>query len=106
LAELIDTAQLGEINQNTAKTVLAEMLTSGKSASAIIKDRGLAQVSDNDFIANVVKEVLDQYPAELASFKSGKEALANWFFGQAMRAAGGKANPAVLRAELEKQLRQ
>lgn len=106
LAELIDTAQRGEINQNTAKTVLAEMLSSGKGAAVIILDRGLAQVSDSDFIANVVKQVLEQYPAELASFRAGKETLANWFFGQAMRAAGGKAHPALLRTELEKQLRR
>jgi len=106
LAELIDTVNRGEINQTTAKTVLGEMLTSGKGSTAIIQERGLAQVSDGGFISEVVKQVLAQYPAELASFKAGKETLANWFFGQAMRAAGGKANPALLRAELEKQLRQ
>ena len=31
-------------------------------------------------------------------------ALLNWFFGQAMRAAQGKANPQLLRKELERQL--
>ena len=106
LAELIDSTSRGEINQNTAKTVLSEMLVSGKGAAAIINERGLAQVSDHEFMVAIVKQVLDQYPQELASYRSGKETLANWFFGQAMKAAGGKANPALLRAELEKQLRQ
>jgi aspartyl-tRNA(Asn)/glutamyl-tRNA(Gln) amidotransferase subunit B len=86
--------------------VLGEMLNSGKGANAIIQERGLAQVSDSSFISDVVKKVLDENPNELASFRAGKETLSNWFFGQAMRAAGGKANPALLRAELEKQLHQ
>ncbi len=106
LAELIEAANGSVVNQNTAKTVLGAMLTTGKGATAIIEERGLAQVSDSSFIADVVKKVIAESPNELASFKAGKETLSNWFFGQAMRAAGGKANPAVLRAEIEKQLRQ
>ena len=106
LADLIETAQSGLINLNTAKTVLGEMLDSGKTAQAIIQERGLAQISDNNFISDLIKNVLAQYPAELASYRSGKESLSNWFFGQAMKAASGKANPAVLRSELEKQLKQ
>ena len=106
LAELIETAQSGLINLNTAKTVLGEMLNSGKAAKAIIEARGLAQISDNSFISDLVKNVLAEYPTELASYRAGKEALSNWFFGQVMKAASGKANPSVLRAELNKQLQQ
>jgi aspartyl-tRNA(Asn)/glutamyl-tRNA(Gln) amidotransferase subunit B len=106
LADLIETAHSGLINLNTAKAVLGEMLSSGKAAQAIIQERGLAQISDNSFISDLVRGVLAQYPDELASYRAGKEALSNWFFGQTMKAASGKANPAVLRAELEKQLKQ
>jgi aspartyl-tRNA(Asn)/glutamyl-tRNA(Gln) amidotransferase subunit B len=104
LAELIDAVQVGTINLNTGKSVLTEMLTSGRQAGEIIRSDNLAQVSDTSFIADLVSQVLQQFPAELASYRSGKESLANWFFGQVMRAAGGKANPAVIRAELDKQL--
>ena len=104
LAELLDALHKGEVNQNTAKTVLAQMLASGRPAREIITEQGLAQVSDQDFIAGLVRGVIEKYPAELASYLAGKETLANWFFGQVMRAAGGKANPAVLKSELEKQL--
>jgi aspartyl-tRNA(Asn)/glutamyl-tRNA(Gln) amidotransferase subunit B len=106
LAELIETAHSGLTNLNTAKAVLGEMLSSGKAAQAIIQERGLAQISDNSFISDMVRGVLAQYPNELASYRAGKEALSNWFFGQTMKAASGKANPTVLRAELEKQLKQ
>jgi aspartyl-tRNA(Asn)/glutamyl-tRNA(Gln) amidotransferase subunit B len=104
LAELLDLLQQGVVNQNTAKQVLGEMLQSGLQAQQIITARGLGQVSDSDFIRDLVANVITKYPEELASYRAGKETLSNWFFGQVMKAAGGKANPAVLKGELEKQL--
>jgi len=104
-ADLLEAVQTGTINPNTGKAVLGEMLQTGQSAAQIIQSRGLAQVSDTEFIAALVSRTLGEYPAELSSYKAGKITLANWFFGQAMKAAGGKANPAVLRSELEKQLK-
>jgi aspartyl-tRNA(Asn)/glutamyl-tRNA(Gln) amidotransferase subunit B len=94
------------INQNTAKAVFVKMLETSKSAAEIVKTEGLAQTSDGDAIARMVSDVIATYPDELASYLAGKETLANWFFGQVMKAANGKANPAVLKSELEKQLLQ
>ncbi len=104
LAELLDRLEAGEINQNTAKVVLGEMLASGKVATEVITERNLGQVSDSGLIAGLVAQVIDAHPDELASYLAGKETLANWFFGQVMWAAGGKASPSVLKTELEKQL--
>lgn len=104
LAELLDILESGEVNQNTAKSVLAEMLATGASAARVIREKDLSQVTDNAFIAGLVSQVIAAHPAELASYLAGKETLANWFFGQVMRAAGGKASPAVLKTELEAQL--
>lgn len=104
LAELLDILEAGGINQNTAKLVLTEMLKNGFSAAGVIREKGLGQVTDADFISGLVKEVITAHPVELSSYLAGKETLVNWFFGQVMRAAGGKASPAVLKEELEKQL--
>ena len=106
LAELIDLVHDGRINSNTGKNVLTEMLETGKKPQEIINARGLEQNSDDGSIAKMVSEVLEQYPNELASYFSGKETLANWFFGKAMKVSGGKANPGLLKKELENQLRQ
>ncbi len=105
LAELLRMAG-NEINLNTAKVVLAEMLETGRGAAQIVAERGLGQVSDAGTIAGLVRKTLQDHPQELASYLAGKETLSNWFFGQVMRAAGGQANPQVLRAELERQLKQ
>jgi len=106
LAELVGLVAAGEINQSSGKSVLSEMFRSGKPAAEIVAARGLVQVSDESLIAELVRQVLDENPGQVESFKAGKESLANWFFGQVMRKAGGKADPQVVRAELERELRR
>jgi aspartyl-tRNA(Asn)/glutamyl-tRNA(Gln) amidotransferase subunit B len=106
LAELVRLVTDGVINQSTGKTVLAEMFQSGKSATEIVEARGLKQVSDEGLISGLVKQALDENPDAVDSFKAGKETIVNWLFGQVMRKAAGKANPQVVRAELERQLRE
>jgi aspartyl-tRNA(Asn)/glutamyl-tRNA(Gln) amidotransferase subunit B len=104
LAALLQMIAEGVINQNTGKTVLTEMLATGQSAAEIVSAKGLTQVSDTDFIAKMVAETLVENAKEVESYRAGKVTVANWLFGQVMRKAGGKANPQVVRAELERQL--
>ena len=106
LAALLALITSGKINQNTGKSVLADMFVSGQPAAEIVAAKGLAQVSDLDFIAQLVKDILVKYAGEVDSYRAGKISVANFLFGQVMRKAGGKANPQVLRAELEKQLNE
>ena len=104
LVELLQILQIKEINQNTAKTVLEEMLKTGQTAEKIIRQQGFQQISDSSQISTLVDRVLSKNPDALMDYLSGKETLFNWLFGQAMSAAKGQADPTVLRAELEKQL--
>ncbi|OGO28227.1 MAG: glutaminyl-tRNA synthase (glutamine-hydrolyzing) subunit B [Chloroflexi bacterium RBG_16_54_18] len=96
----------GEINQNTARTVLAQMFQSGQPARAIVSQRGLAQVSDLIQVAGLVSRVLAENPEQVAAYRGGKQALEKWFFGQVMRLARGQANPQLVQRELERQLYQ
>lgn len=105
LASLVEMVASGEINASSGKEVLAEMFAGGESAQQIVKRRGLRQVSDSDLIAALVCQVLDENPDEVASYRSGKETVLNWLFGQVMKKAAGKANPQVVRQELERQLK-
>lgn len=106
LADLLERTGRGEINLPTSKKVLAEMLAGGQSAADVIAARDLTQISDGAEISSLVAEVIDANPGELEKYLAGKESVANWFYGQAMRLAGKRANPAVLRTELNRQLEQ
>jgi aspartyl-tRNA(Asn)/glutamyl-tRNA(Gln) amidotransferase subunit B len=104
LGELIWMVVGGEINQNTGKTVLNEMFKTGKSPEEIVSERGLRQISDEDFISTLVSDVLAENPEPVANYLDGKETIARWLFGQVMRAAKGQANPQVVQSELDRQL--
>ncbi|QRN82567.1 Asp-tRNA(Asn)/Glu-tRNA(Gln) amidotransferase subunit GatB [Chloroflexota bacterium] len=96
LAGLLDLLQEDKVNNATGKTVLEKMVATGQEAGAIIEAEGLAQVSDREAIAEVVRQVLADHPDEVQAYREGKVALRQWFFGQVMRQMRGKANPGVV----------
>ena len=104
LASLLRPLAAGEINNNTAKTILAEMFSSQKSAEDIIQSRGLRQISDGDLIADMVQKVLADNSDQVKTYLNGKETVSRWLFGQVMRLAKGQANPQVIQEELDRQL--
>jgi aspartyl-tRNA(Asn)/glutamyl-tRNA(Gln) amidotransferase subunit B len=105
-AALLALVASGQINQNSAKRVLDAMFETGRPASELVREMGLAQVSDADALADVVARVLAQYPDEVARFRAGKDTVLSWLMGQVMRETRGKANPGVVRELLEKALRE
>ena len=80
------------------------MFESGRGAAEIVESKGLKQVSDTGLIAELVKQALEENPKEVESYRAGKTGVANFLFGAAMKKAAGKANPQVVRAELDRQL--
>ncbi len=104
LASLIQMVHRGEINKNIAKNVLGQMFNTGKSPKAIINEQCLQQISDENYIEDLVKQVLADNPKEVEAYLAGKETVARWLFGQIMRAAKGKANPQIIQSELYRQL--
>lgn len=104
LGSIVRMVARGEINQTTGKEVLAEIFETGKSPERIVEDRGLKQISDGEIIAELVERSLAENPEQLQSYLRGKKTISNWFFGQVMRLARGRANPQVVRKELEKRL--
>jgi aspartyl-tRNA(Asn)/glutamyl-tRNA(Gln) amidotransferase subunit B len=104
LADLLQLQESGVISGKIAKTVFEEMYTSGKSAQAIVNERGLVQVSDQGAIEAIVDEVLKENPAEVESFRAGKEKVFGFLVGQVMRKSKGKANPQLVNELLRRKL--
>jgi len=102
LLRLIDD---GTISGKQGKDVLVEMFASGKSAAAIIAERGLVQVSDMGEIDRVIDEVIAASPKQLEQYRAGKETLFGFFVGQVMKASKGKANPKVVNERLKEKLK-
>ncbi len=104
LVELLHLLEAKEVNQATAREVLAVMLMSGQPAKEIVAQKGLGIISDSSFIQVQIKQVLADHPKEVDQYLNGKETLAHWFFGQVMALCKGKADPAVIKLEIENEL--
>jgi aspartyl-tRNA(Asn)/glutamyl-tRNA(Gln) amidotransferase subunit B len=102
LVRLIDEAK---ISGKQAKDVLVEMFKTGKSASVIVEEQGLTQVSDAGEIERIVDEVVAANPKQLEQFRAGKESLLGFFVGQVMKASQGKANPKLVNETLQRKLK-
>ena len=101
LVRLIDEEK---ISGKQGKDVLVEMFKSGKTAQAIIEEQGLVQVSDTGEIDQLIDTVIAANPEQVASYRSGKEALLGFFVGQVIKASKGKANPKVVNERLRAKL--
>lgn len=106
LAELVRMQAEGKINSSTAKAVFQDMLETGKSASDVVRDKGLEQISDDDAIESAAARILDDNPDEVARYLGGKDKLIQFFVGQLMKATRGKANPKMATEILERLLDQ
>jgi aspartyl-tRNA(Asn)/glutamyl-tRNA(Gln) amidotransferase subunit B len=104
LAALLRLISEGQINAKQGKDVLVEMFATGKTAAAIVEERGLVQVSDTGEIDAIIEQVIAASPQQLEQYRSGKETLFGFFVGQVMKASKGKANPKVVNERLKAKL--
>lgn len=102
LIELVEKTQL--ISNLIGKTVLEEMVSSGKKAGDIIKEKNLAQISDTDSLDAIAQEVIKENPKSVADFNAGKANALMFLVGQVMKKSGGKANPKAVQEVLKRRL--
>jgi aspartyl-tRNA(Asn)/glutamyl-tRNA(Gln) amidotransferase subunit B len=105
LDELVNLIDSGKISGKQGKEVFAEMFASGKTATAIVKERGIEQLSDLSAIEKLCDEVIAANPKPVADFKTGNVASLNFLKGQVIKLSKGKANPQLAGEILEKKLK-
>jgi len=108
LAELVGLVATGAISRLQAKDVLAESLREEKWPRTIVEARGIAQVSDEGAIADVIDRVLAANAGVADEYRAGDEAAKKkkWGFlmGQVMRELKGRGNAQVINRILEQRL--
>ena len=105
LVELVQMVERGTISHSIGKEVLIEVFESGKSPSAIVKEKGLEQESDEGALLEIITQVIEENPGPVSEFRSGKEKAIGFLMGQVMKKTQGKANPGICKSLLEKQIR-
>ncbi|HEY9870369.1 MAG TPA: Asp-tRNA(Asn)/Glu-tRNA(Gln) amidotransferase subunit GatB [Candidatus Obscuribacterales bacterium] len=104
LRDLVASVEQGVLSSTTAKQVLLEVFRAPGQVEEIIEKQGLAQVSDESGIRQIVSQVLASNPEQVESYRQGKAKVRQYFFGETMKAMKGKANPQVVNKVLDELL--
>jgi len=102
--KLIAKVNEGAISNLVGKDVLTFMIDTGKGADVIIKEKGLAQVSDDGTLETIVQEIIEEHKNIADQIRGGKESAVGFLVGQAMRKTQGKANPKKIGELIKKAL--
>ncbi len=113
LGELIKFIADGTISNSAGKQLFEELWNSPtdqngvrvlNDISELIVTKGLKQITDTGAIESMIDGVLAASESIVAEYKGGKLAAFNSLVGQCMKAAKGKASPAVVNELLKKKL--
>ena len=104
LAGLLNLIENNTISGRISKDVFAEMVDSGRDATAIVEEKGLKQVTDTGAIEKAVDAVIAANADKVEQINGGKQQLIGWFVGQVMKGTGCKANPGMVNEILKKKL--
>ena len=94
--DLILKVEDGTVSQIVGKDVLKKIIQTGQTAEAIIKNEGLAQVSDNTALEAFVDQVLASNSKAAQEIQDGKMQALGFLIGQTMKLTQGKANPKMV----------
>lgn len=105
LVELIKMVDDGKISSKQSKQVFFKCLEDSKEPSAVVKELGMTQITDDKTIRDIVVKVLDERPDLIEDHRKGKNTF-DYFVGQVMKATRGQANPSltkdIILEEMEK----
>jgi aspartyl-tRNA(Asn)/glutamyl-tRNA(Gln) amidotransferase subunit B len=99
LADLVNLITSNTISNAIAKDIFADVIAGGWPQE-IVDKRGLAQLSDDSAIEQIIRDVISQNPQAKADFAAGKPQAIGFLMGQIMKASKGQANPSKAQALL------
>jgi aspartyl-tRNA(Asn)/glutamyl-tRNA(Gln) amidotransferase subunit B len=106
LASLLRLVDEGTISLKVAREIFGEVYASGKAPEALVREKGLTQLSDERALEGMITEVLAKNPTQVEQYRGGREQVLGFLVGQVMKASGGKANPGKVNELLKRKLAQ
>jgi len=80
------------------------MFETGKTAEAVVKEKGLVQVTDTKLLEEIADRVIQANPKSSEDVRAGKKQAVGFLVGQVMKETKGKANPKLINEIFEKKL--
>ncbi len=102
LCKLVALIEDKTISNTAAKTVFEAMLQGDVEPADVVKEKGLAQISDTSALEAIVSEVIANNEKSITDYNNGKTNALGFLVGQCMKASKGQGNPAIMKELLLK----
>ena len=104
MAEFLKRIDCGEISRKIGKSILKKSFDSNLGLIEILEKEGLKQITDPKEIEEIIDSILRQNEPQVEEYMKGKTKVFGYLIGETMKAARGKANPALVNDILKKKL--
>ena len=104
LRDLVNLINNNIISGKIAKDVFEIMWDEGGCPVKIVEERGLKQITDTGFIAEIIDKIIASNTEKVDQLAT-KPALLGWFVGQTIKETQGKANPKLVTEMLKEKLK-
>ena len=89
---LLRLLEAGSISGTTAKELLEELYLPGGDPEALVRERGLGQISDESELVRLVEAAIEANAAAAADYRGGKQQAIGALVGHVKKATQGKAD--------------
>ena len=104
LAELLGLVDAATISGKQAKEVYALIAGTPRAPADVVRERGMAQVSDAAAIDAIVAAIVLANSRQAEALRAGKASLMGFFVGQVMKETKGSANPQMVNDAIKRAL--
>ncbi|MFP4472751.1 MAG: Asp-tRNA(Asn)/Glu-tRNA(Gln) amidotransferase subunit GatB [Candidatus Omnitrophota bacterium] len=101
---LIEQVENGTLSNLAGKDVLPLLFQADASVDIIIKEKGLAQISDRSQIDELIGDLVKEHAHVVEQIREGNHGAIGFLVGQAMKKTQGKANPKLIKEELQRRI--
>ena len=105
IAKIAEMAAGGVVSKGSAKDIIIIMFDKGGDPEAIAKDNGFIMDNDTSGLDEIIDKVLIEQADAVEKYKNGNDKLFGFIMGQAIKAAGKGANPALIKEALANKLK-
>lgn len=97
LSQMVALIENKTISNAAGKIILDVIMDDNKKPEDIIKEKGLAQISDSYALQSIVDNVISQNEKAVVDYKDGKTNVVGFLVGQCMKQSKGQGNPAMFK---------
>ncbi|MFH1854319.1 MAG: Asp-tRNA(Asn)/Glu-tRNA(Gln) amidotransferase subunit GatB [Candidatus Omnitrophota bacterium] len=105
LTGMLDMIDKGIISGKIAKSLLIDIIQTGKDPYLLVKEKGLEQIADPSQIEEAIDYVITENQKIVDDFRGGKENAMVALVGKVMAKTKGKANPQKVNEILRKKMK-